>query len=63
MIKFNITTEDLNNLGYPSDMKKEMYLNYYNWIKEDKDPLRFNCVIERSLEYVDDFCEKYSWLK
>lgn len=57
MIKFNITQKDLGNLGYPMDMKREMYLHYHQWIKDGKNPLDFECEIERSLEYVESFLD------
>lgn len=63
MIKFTCTWEDLGNLGYPMDMKKEMFRQYYKWIKEDKPVLEFTCEIERSLEYCDDFLKKTEWLR
>lgn len=63
MIKFTCTQEDLGNLGYPMDMKKEIYRNYYNWIKEDKPVLEFTCTVERSLEYCEDFLKETDWIK
>lgn len=55
MVRFTITQKDLGNLGYPIDMKKEIYINYHQWIKDNKNPLEFHCELERSLEYVNDF--------
>jgi len=63
MIKFTFTWKDMNNLGIPRDMMKDIYRHYYNWIKEDKPVLEFTCEIERSLEYCEDFNKKWEWLK
>lgn len=58
MIEFECTQEDLGNLGYPMDMKKEMFRNYHQWITVDKgNPLEFKCTIERSLDYCNAFIE------
>ncbi len=62
MIKFEIKSEDLSNLGYPMDMKKEMYREYYKWIKDSKNPLEFHCTLERSLEYCEEFIERSNGL-
>jgi len=59
MLKFWIKTEDLSNLGYPQDMIKEAYIKYYHWTKEGNNPLEFNCTIERSLEYVENFINEH----
>lgn len=41
------------------DMQKEIYIAYYNWIKDNKPVTEFKYTLERSLEYVDAFNEKY----
>lgn len=62
MIKIEITVDDLSNLGYPMDMKKEMYLEYCKWIKEGKSLKDFHCTLERSLEYCEEFIGTNKWL-
>lgn len=62
MVRFDINIDNMGSLGWPMDIRKEIYINYYNWTKEDKPVREFNCTIERSLDYCNKFIESTEWL-
>lgn len=63
MFTLYMTHEDLNNLGYPPEIRKDMYLAYYNWVKEDKPMLEFKYEREVTEDEYYAFMEKTKWLK
>ena len=63
MLRFEVTTKDLGCLGWPMDIRKEVYIAYYNWVKEDKPIQEFKYTIERPIEYVDKFNKDWEWIR
>lgn len=58
MLEFEVTWKDLVNLGYPIELKKKMYLEYYRQIKEENiNPLDFKATILWELSKAKAFIE------
>lgn len=46
MLEFEVTWKDLVNLGYPMELKKKMYREYYRQVNEENiNPLDFKATI------------------